>query len=62
MTEWVGQKNVDDVIDFVQGHVKVHEHNYVLYLRINLCHFDEYTNSSHEGTNNGLNFLPVQWY
>ena len=54
VTDWVGQNNVDDVIDFVQDHVKVHAHNYLFYLRIDLRHFDECINSSHEGTNSGL--------
>ena len=44
-------KNVDDVIGFVKGHVEVHEHNYLFYLKIDLHHFDEYKKNSHEGTN-----------
>ena len=54
VTEWIGQNHVDDVIEFVQGHVEVHEHNYSFYLRIDLRHFDEYINSSHEVINSGL--------
>ena len=62
MTEWVGQNNVDDVIEFVKGHVKVHEHDYAFYFKIDLHHFDEYTNSSHEGKNSGPKIVQVQWY
>ena len=32
----------------------MHEHNYLFYLRINVRHFDEYSNSGQEGTNCGL--------
>ena len=60
VTEHIGQKNVDDVIEFVKCHVEVHEHNYLFYLRINVCHFDEYSNSDQEGTNCGLKSVLVQ--
>ena len=56
VTEQIGQKNVDDVLEFLRGHVKVHEHNYVFYLRKEIRHYEEYSNSSHEGTNGGLKY------
>ena len=54
VTEQIGQKNVDDVLEFVKGHVKGHEHTYMFYLRIDIHHYEEYSNSSHEGTNAGF--------
>ena len=56
VTEQIGQKNVDDVLEFLRGHVEVHEHNYVFYLRKDICHYEEYSNSNHEGTNGGLKY------
>ena len=53
-TEQIGQKNVDDVLEFVRGHVEVHEHNYVFYLRKDIWHYEENLDSCHEGTNGGL--------
>ena len=56
VTEQIGEKNVDDVLDFVRGHVEVHEHNYVFYLRKDIRHYEENSNSCHEGTNGGLKY------
>ena len=62
VAEEIGEKNVDDVLDFVRGHVEVHEHNYVFYLRKDIRHYEENSNSCHEGTNGGLKYVLVQWY
>ena len=45
---------VETIFRFLEQHVFVHEDNFVFYRRKNVLHFDETTNSSHEGTNNGL--------
>ena len=37
-------------------HIVLHESNFCFFLRLNLRHFDEYTNSIHEGTNRGLKY------
>ena len=31
VTEQIGQKNVDELLEFMRGHVKVLKHNYVFY-------------------------------
>ena len=45
---------IDSVQKFVTKHIEPHESTFCFYLRLNLRHFDIYTNSIHEGTNRGL--------
>lgn len=54
LQEKAGESNLDRIVTFVRKNVEPHEANYCFYLRIGIRHFEEYTNSSHEGTNNGL--------
>ena len=51
----------------MKSHVEVNEHNYLFYLRKNVRHYEEYSNSSHEGTNTGLKYcagavVPLQHF
>merc|ERR1711966_478056 len=52
--EKLGKAFIDSVEHFVRAHIEPHEKHYCFYLRKNLRHFDEFTNSVHEGTNNGI--------
>ena len=52
----LGSPFIDSVQNFVTKHIEPHESNFCFYLRLNLRHFDEYTNSIHEGTNHGLEY------
>lgn len=45
---------VETILKFLHNHVFVHEMHFIFYPRKNVLHFDETTNSSHEGTNNGI--------
>ena len=47
---------IDSVQNFITKHIEPHESNFYFYLRSNLRHFDEYTNSIYEGKNCGLKF------
>ena len=42
--------------NFVTKHIEPHESNSCFYPRLKVRHFDEYTNSIHEGTNCGLEY------
>ena len=50
----LGKPFVDSVESFVRNHIEPHEHHYCFYLRKRKRHFDEFCNSLHEGTNNGI--------
>ena len=52
----LGSLFIDNVQNFVAKHIEPHESNFCFYQRFNLRHFDEYTNSIHEGTNCGLKY------
>jgi len=52
--EGLGQIFIHDVTKFVRESVLPQEAYYCFYLRKNSRHFDEYSNSSHEGTNNAM--------
>ena len=58
----LGSPFIDSVQNFITKRIEPHESNFCFYLRLNLRHFDEYTNSIHEGTNRGLkyNTAPVE--
>ena len=45
---------VNAVEDFIRKNVEVHEKHYAFYLRKHKRHFDETSNSLHEGTNNQI--------
>ena len=47
---------IENVENFVTKHIKPHETHFYVYFRLNLRHFEEYTNSIHEGTNRGLKY------
>ena len=49
-----GFKFIDSVTKFVKFHAEPYEKNFTFYLRIHKLHYDEYTKSIHEGTNNAL--------
>ena len=40
--------------NFIWGYVEPHENHFCFFNRTDIRHFDEYSNSAHEGTNNGL--------
>ena len=42
--------------NFVTTHIEPHETQFCFYFRWNLRHFEEYTNSIHEGTKKGLKY------
>ena len=44
----------DQILTFIREHVEPHEAFYCFHLRRHVRHFDTYTNSAHEGTNNGV--------
>ena len=44
----------DQILTFIREHDEPHEVLYCLDKRRHLRHFDTYTNSAHEGTNNGV--------
>ena len=50
----LGSPFINSVQNFINAHIEPHESNFGFYLRLNLRHYDEYTNSIHEGTNCGL--------
>ena len=50
----LGSPFIDSVHNVITKYIEPHESNVCFYLRLNLRHFDEYTNSIHEGTNCGL--------
>ena len=52
----LGSPFIDSVQNFITKHIEPHECNFCFHLRLNFRHFDEYTNSIHEGTNCGLKY------
>ena len=52
----LGTSFIYSVQYFVTNHIEPHDSHFSLYLRYNLRHFEEYTNSIHEGTNRGLKY------
>ena len=52
----LGTTFIENVKNFVTKHIEPHETHFCFYLRLNLIHFEEYTNSIHEGTNMGFKY------
>ena len=52
----LGSPFINSVQNFITKHIEPDKSNFRFYLRLNLRHFDEYTNSIHEGTNRGLKY------
>ena len=52
-----GSPFINSVQSFITKHIEAHESNFCFYLRLNLRHFDEFTNSIHEGTDCGLEYI-----
>ena len=52
----LGSCFINSVQNFITKHIKQHKSNFCFYLRLNIRHFDEYTNSIHKGTNCGLKY------
>ena len=47
-------EGANKITKFIWENIEPSEVNYCFYLRRHLRHYDTYTNSAHEGTNNGL--------
>ena len=52
----LGTTFIENIENFVTKHIEPHEIQFCFYLRLNLRHFEDYTNSIHEGTNSGLKY------
>ena len=52
--ETLGEVFISSVTRFVRKHVEIHESLYAFHERFTIRHFDSYSNSCHEGTNNGI--------
>ena len=52
--EKLGKAFIDSVQTFMTNHIEPDESQLCFYLRCNLKHYEEYTNSIHEGTNHAL--------
>ena len=52
----IGTEYCITVENMVQQYIEVHEDKFVFHEKIALRHFNEYSNSCHEGTNKGLKF------
>ena len=50
----VGEEYVEKVKKFIKENIEPHEKHFLFYLRKHIRHYEEYSNSPHEGTNNGL--------
>ena len=54
MQSKLGKDFIDSVHSFITNHFEPHESHFYFYLRYNLKHYEEYTNSIHEGMNRAL--------
>ena len=52
----LGTTFIENEDNFVTKHIEPRETHFCFYLRLNLRHFGEYTNSVHEGTNWDLKY------
>ena len=52
----IGKTFIDSVQSFITNHIEAHESNFCFYLRYNLKHYEEYTNSIDEGTYRALKY------
>ena len=52
----IGTRFCVEVENMVRCYIEPHEAKFVFYEKVGLRHFDEYSNSCHEGTNKGLKF------
>ena len=52
----LGTTFIENVGNIVTKHIEPHETHFCFYFRLNLRHFEEYTNSIHEGTKKGLKY------
>ena len=52
----LGQSFTKSVTDFIRVHVEPLEEYFCFYYRRNIRHFDEYSNSCHEGTNKAVKY------
>ena len=52
----LGESFTESVTDFIRVHVEPLEEYFCFYDRRNIRHFDEYSNSCHEGTNNAVKY------
>ena len=50
----VGEEFVEKVKKFVKENIEPHQNHFLFYMRKDIRQFEEYSNSPHEGTNNGL--------
>ena len=50
----LGAPIVQTILIFLRCHFFTHESHFVFYERTRTRHYDEYTNSCHEGTNYGI--------
>lgn len=55
VNDFIGCTNTLRINCFVRYHIEVHDDNYVFGTRMMIWHYDQYSNSGHEGTNNGIN-------
>ena len=53
VTDFIGRYNADKIMHFISEHVLVHEDMFLFYKRKCVRHFDESSNSCHEGSNHG---------
>ena len=53
VTDFIGRYNADKIMHFICEHVLVHEDMFLFYKRKCVRHFDESSNSCHEGSNHG---------
>ena len=59
-TNWIkaklGKAFIDSVQSLITNHMEPHESHFCFYLRLNLKHYEEYSNSIREGTNCALKY------
>ena len=54
VTEQCGKDFAEEVRKLIRDHIEPYEQIFVCYQKKGIRHFYEYSNSAHEGTNNGL--------
>ena len=54
VTALLGSTLVESILDFIRQHVEHHEDRFCYYKRHSIFHLETHSNTSHEGTNNGL--------
>lgn len=55
----LGETARDVIFNFVNGHVFTQENHFTYYRRHHIFHLDSHSNTSHEGTNNGIKHCAV---